>query len=177
MLDKINSLIGSEYKMHPKSQLVDYYKLFFQGTFGPGHIIKNLSSAKEFLLNELKNASTFEAEESQNISFINKFYRVNINVINKGLLTFEDFFTAFINSAELANEPTYEKWIEYWNLIEKQISKTDLPMTNLDVQSAALWKLIKMKQNLSHSDIYRKEYDPHYRLIQVEIYDKIKLQP
>ena len=32
-IDKITELIKSEFELHPKAQLRDYYKLFFQGTF------------------------------------------------------------------------------------------------------------------------------------------------
>ena len=70
--DKIRKLIKSEFELHPKAQLKDYYKLFFQGTFGPGHIISSRSSARKFLQNELEETSIFEERDYQNIPKKNK---------------------------------------------------------------------------------------------------------
>jgi len=64
--EKINGLIKSEFELHPKAQLIDYYKLFFQGTFGPGHIISNKESAIKFLKNELDESPVFEEKVCNN---------------------------------------------------------------------------------------------------------------
>ena len=171
---KITELIISEFKLHPKAQLVDYYKLFFQGTFGPEHIILNKSSAREFLQNELEESSIFEKKDYQNISFINEFYRLNLNVINKGIISFDDFLDAFIKSVELINEMSYEEWIEEWNNIEKQIFMMKIPIENIKQQSSELQEIIKNEQLVSHSNIYRANYSPHYRLINAEQFKRIK---
>ncbi|RLC55250.1 MAG: hypothetical protein DRH89_08040 [Candidatus Cloacimonadota bacterium] len=173
-VDRIAELIKSEFELHPKVQLIDYYKLFFQGTFGPEHIISNKSSARKFLQNELEEYSIFEEIEYQNISYINKFYRVNINVINKGMITFDDFMDAFLKSAKIEKKISYEEWLIDWKNIEQQILLMKIPIENIEKQSAELWKIIEDKQLVSHSNIYRKTYSPHYRLINAEQFKIIK---
>ncbi len=170
--DKIKKLIGSEFELHPEAQLVDYYKLFFQGTFGPGHIIPNRTSAKKFLKNELDVSSIFEEQDFQDISYFNNFYRVNLNIINKGIITFDDFLNAFLKSAKIENEISYKKWLIHWENIEHQILVMKLPIENVDAQSAELQKIIKNQQLVSHSDIYRTNYSPHYRLINLKQFQR-----
>ena len=173
-VDRIEELINSEFKLHPKAQLIDYYKLFFQGTFGPGHIISSKSSARKFLQNELRESSIFEEIDYQNISYINKFYRVNLNVINKGKISFDDFLDAFLQSTELKNEISFEEWIEEWKNIEKQIFMMKIPIENIKQQSSELLEIIKNEQLVSHSNIYRANYSPHYRLMNTKQFQRIQ---
>ncbi|MDA3814520.1 MAG: hypothetical protein PF570_09760 [Candidatus Cloacimonetes bacterium] len=173
-VDRITKLTISEFKLHPKSQLIDYYKLFFQGTFGPEHIISSKSSTREFLRNELEGSSIFEEKDYQNISYINEFYRVNLNVINIGMISFNDFLDAFLKSVEVKNELSHNEWLEQWENIEKQIFMMKIPIENIEQQSIELWKIIKSKQLVSHSNIYRTAYSPHYRLINAKQFRRIK---
>ena len=172
--DTIKKLIKSEFELHPKAQLKDYYKLFFQGTFGPGHIISNKTSARKFLKNELEESSIFEVIDYQNISYINKIYRVNLNIINKGIITFDDFLSAFLKSANIENEISYKKWLIHWKNIEHQIFMMKLPIENIEKQSAELQEIIRKKQLVSHSDIYHTNYSPHYRLISSEQFQRFE---
>ena len=173
-VDRTTDLITSELELHPKAQLIDYYKLFFQGTFGPGHIISNESSARKFLQNELEESSIFEEIDYQNISYINKFYRVNLNIINKRKISFDDFLDAFLQSTELKNEISYKEWLEEWENIEKQILLMKIPIENIKQQSSELQEIIKNEQLVSHSNIYRANYSPHYRLMNTKQFQRIQ---
>jgi len=164
-VDKIIKLIKSEFELHPKTQLIDYYKLFFQGTFGPEHIISNKKSARQFLKDELKESSVFEKTDFQDISYINDFYRVNINVINKGLITFEDYLDAFLKSAKLENTINFKDWLISWKYIEQQVLSMDINFYNIKEQLAELQKVLNNRNLVRHSEIYRKTYSPHYRLV------------
>ena len=163
--EEIIKLINSEFALHPRAQLIDYYKFFFQGTFGPEHIIIDKISAIEYLKNELDESSTFEDKDYQNINYINNFYRVNLNVINKVMISFDDFVDAFLKSADIRNKIDYESWLKEWKNIEKQIMMMDIPIENVQKQSAELWKVIIDNKLVSHSEIYRNTYSPHYRLM------------
>jgi len=171
--DQINKLIKSEFSLHPKAQLIDYYKLFFQGTFGAGHFIKDRSSATEFLRTELETSNAFEKMEYQDVSYVNNIYRVNINLINEGLISFDDFLDAFLKSAEVENTISENEWIDSWRSIEQQILKSNIPIENFELQSAKLWKIILSTQNVSHSKVYHTVYSPHYRLINIKEYERL----
>ena len=40
----IREAVLNELKFHPKATLIDIYKNFFQGAFGPAHMITNINS-------------------------------------------------------------------------------------------------------------------------------------
>ena len=173
-VDRTTELIKSEFELYPKAQLQDYYKLFFQGTFGPGHIISSKSSARKFLQNELEETSICEKRDYQNISYINEFYRVNLNVINKRRISFDDFLDAFLQSTDFKNEISYKEWVEEWENIEKQIILMKIPIENIEQQSSELLEISKNEQLISHSNIYRAAYSPHYRLINAKQFQRIQ---
>lgn len=173
--DKVIGLINSEFKLHPKAQLIDYYKLFFQGTFGPEHIISSKSAASKFLQNELDETSVFEKNNFQDISFINEMYRVNLSVIKKGIVSINDFFEAFIKSLDLKNKISFKEWLDNWKIIEQQIFSMKISIDNRIQQSAELCEIIKTKQLISHSKTYRIKYTPHYRLMNKEEFKRIGL--
>ena len=99
---------------------------------------------------------------------------MNLNVINKNKITFDDFLDAFLKSADVENEISYKEWLEEWENIEQQIIMMKIPIENIEEQSAELWKTITNEQLISHSNIYRSAYSPHYRLINAKQFQRIK---
>jgi len=170
----MKELIISEFNLHPKAQLQDYYKLFFQDAFGPGHIIKDKTSAEKYLRTELEGSSIFEEINYQEIGYINESYRVNINVINKGIISFDDFLDAFIKSADMENKITDAEWLAIWEEIQKQIFLMKIPINDRRQQIDSLLELIKNKQLVSHSNVYRVAYSPHYRILNEKQFQRIK---
>ena len=51
---RIVELASHELDLHPAAQLVDLYKLFYQGTFGPKHIMEDQAVALRFLAEDRK---------------------------------------------------------------------------------------------------------------------------
>jgi len=171
----IKKLISDEFHFHPEAELIDYYKLFFQGTFGPEHIIPNPESAYNYLKIEIENNTIFEKEFYQNISYLNYFYRVNLWIIKDGIVSIDEFFNAFLNSRKLENIISEKEWFEEWNFIQQKIIELNSPLKNLKDQIETLQK--KIKDNnfcFHHSKIYKKKYHPHYRIISQKEFFKFK---
>jgi len=166
--EKIVKLLNKEFDLHPKAQLIDYYKLFFQGTFGPAHIIQDKVEAKTSLKNELVAAEEFDVIDKQNVSYLNNFFRVNINLINTNAVTFDTFFDAFLESTTVKIIISYEDWVDHWKRIKQEILNMNIPINNFNEQSAELDKKINKRLIVSHSNVYRSAYNPHYRLISEE---------
>jgi hypothetical protein len=175
--EKIIFLAKEEEMLHPHSSLIDYYKLFFQGTFGPGHFIQNEIQAKEFLQRELASATSFEDHYYQDVSFINQFYRLNLKAIPDQLVSLEDFFRAFLNSTEIDNIISKDEWMKFWRQIEKILKKSSVKIRDFDEASQILQKAFQEKKILfSHSTIYHHYYNPHYRLISKEEFIKLGVE-
>ena len=174
---KILNLALSEYKLHPQAALIDYYKLFFQGVFGPGHFIKSKEKARNFLQKELASATSFENHLFQDVSFHDRFYRINLAVIKYQLVSFEDFFESFIKSCQAASMLSYDEWLYHWQQIESIIKKSSVKITDFDEASHYLRKLFKQENYLvSHSTIYQKKYNPHYRIFSERQFNKLNIE-
>ncbi len=162
----------------PDAQLKDYYKLAFQALFGPGHFIKDRRTATRFLEQELNNMAPIEDLTLVDLSFhevglsfkdnysqiTGNYCRVSLSVIDKKIISFEDYLDAFIVSANRSfSAYSKEKWIALWSSIDRFIQDT---MKHSPAESSHLMAKIDQNSPISrHSNTYRKKYHPHYRII------------
>ncbi len=160
-------LIDTELKLYPKAQAVDFYKLFYQAVFGPAHILKNKQKAYEFFLKEIEYSA--ENKQIQDISFMqNDFIRVGLGLVNDR----ERFFEIFLKSAEIKNVISFEEWLEIWK--EVKISLKRYNIENLDSDLKQIDKAVTSgKTVFSHSDIYKRLYNPHYRVVSKKLWENL----
>jgi len=159
-----------EFKLHPKATHSDYYKLFFQSYYGPGHSIKNTEIAYKYFLDELRDSTHFDSVLMQDIG--NSFYRVNLKLIKENYISAEDLFSSFINSQK--QEPDFEEWFDFWHRIQKIL--VSIPEIKCKKDSEKLEVILTKNKLISHSKIFKGNYNPHYRIIQkkyfpVELYN------
>jgi hypothetical protein len=169
-LRSVKTLAWREYVLFPKANLIDYYKLFFQGTFGPGHIVTDKKQAYDNLVKELKDFGTSELPFLQDISFINPYCRISLEIIEKKLMELDEFFDLFMESSNYPNTLSPIEWNEAWIDIENILFQI-LPKLK-DT------KLIEMLHDnlygdklpmFRHSEQFRETYHPHYRLIRKDL--------
>ena len=173
---QVINLAKQEEKLHPKASLIDYYKLFFQGTFGPGHFIESEKTARNFLREELASAKSFETHLYQKIDYHTTFYRVNLVVINIKLVGLEDFFNGFLRSSKFKATISRNEWAAEWQQIESILKKSSLKISDFEEASRHLRLLIQQEKYLvSHSQIYHQNYQPHYRLFSEKEFLKLSL--
>jgi hypothetical protein len=172
-LRAVKTLAWREFVLFPKANLIDYYKLFFQGTFGPGHIITDEKAAYDVLLKEIEGCSMTDLPFLQDISFINPYCRVSLEIIDKKLIEPDVFFKLLLDSCKVQNSLSPIEWNEAWQDIEGILFQI-LPKLHEP-------KLVKMiHDNLygdnipifRHSELFRDSYHPHYRLIHKELLPK-----
>ena len=159
---------------YPESTLQDIYKSFFQDRFGPGHLITNTSAAREYLHHELNEMAKTVIPYYEPAGAGENYYRVNLAVIKDGIITENDFFNAFIESAAKVKFPTVEKWAEEWAEILKTVP-TDIENYHAD-KAMIDSVLTEGKYAIHHSRRFNEAYCPHYRLIDKTIFES-KLLP
>lgn len=169
-LRTVKTLAWREFVLFPKATLIDYYKLFFQGTFGPGHIIDDRESAYQALLSEYTGSSRSELPFVQDISFINPYCRISLEVIEKQMLSVEEFTDILMGSCHVLTPITPVEWNEAWQDIQ-EILFVILPK----LHDKKLVTLIHEQSYgdripiFRHSDTFRNSYNPHYRLIRKDL--------
>ena len=136
-------------------QAEDVYKLAYQFYFGPAHFINDKEKAYNFLLNEVKECSSKEIE----ITDLGEYARYSV-INDKEYLN--KLFNAFYESAKTSEKPI-EGFVE---ILETCI---DYLKEKEGICGEFLILLKKTEElnypAISHSQIYKENYNPHYRLV------------
>ena len=173
--------IESQLRDYPESRVLDIYKSFCQDNLGPGHLIPNPQSAKNYLMSELE---TFREDldsaryDAPGIMYYpagdkGNYVRVDLSVVLDSLVGEEAFLDAFVRSANEGKRLTEEQWVAKWKRIEKIIRKhfPDIPGANEDIETINSY-LDKGELIIHHSEAFCKAYNPHYRIIARDIFEK-----
>jgi hypothetical protein len=164
--EDVLAIANLEKSYHPAANLLDYYKLFFQANFGQGHFVMNTASAARFLETEMINA-------------IEKPYYPFIQDISNGTHTFRVSLTCIVNRSLspaqylrkfLAGVSKPVDWVA-WRVIWLSLS-TFLQSAFPDIEDEFVsWKCLEAindKTIISHSEVFRLTYHPHYRVMQLQ---------
>lgn len=170
---ELTKAILNEHQAHPQLTLIDYYKYFSQSAFGPGHIIKDIDSARAYLEKELEESTAFDPIEIQACDYFLPFYRVNLSLLKEEKLGIDEYFTAFIKSAHEIEPIKQMHFLARWENIVNAIKKLYIMNIEGDEQLPSfaqdLFFLQEMHQQgqyiCHHSNQFKRAYNPHYRLI------------
>lgn len=151
----MNKYLKEHLSKYPKMQIEDKIKLIMQGYLGNGHLINDYKK----VLNRITNEYESLKNNSINYDLIEKisdnYSRVYLKPYFEKYHSFDLLIEKFIESSKEKKETILfleelEKLKEFLNNEEKEF----------------LEKYIKEGNYLiSHSDIYRTEYHPHYLVI------------
>jgi hypothetical protein len=178
MEERIEKLIREEHELHPVAELIDFYKLFFQASCGPGHLVENRDRASRFLHEELQETLDNHEPLVQDISLgENDYCRVDLKVIQNGLITEKEFFFAFIKSVPNKIEPA--EFPELWPTIESKIKELNIFGPAFIMERKILSAVLGTRKvnHPRHSERFRREYNPHYRLIRKQFIKLSDIKP
>ncbi len=180
MVEESNLLVFAkqQLKNFPLSTLVDLYKSLFQDEFGPGHLLENEEASFSYLEKELKNMRSYNRYEFENCGLGNNFCRVPLDLILDQKIDTKTYFSLFLEGSKSFKEPPLVKWQSKWQTINNTFKLIKDQIANFTADSDyILDSLSKGIYALSHSEQYRNEYEPHYRIFtlekQKELYDLI----
>lgn len=160
---------------YPKSRLTDLYKNFFQDKFGPGHLLKDTAAAGRYLREELTQVrGKSQVQMAEKTGWEGRFLRVDLSIIKLKMVSYSDFFAAFVSSISDAPQPDIESWRDEWKEIEKIIHTLYPRMLYFEDDSKAIDKLLSNGEYVvHHSETYIKYHNPHYRLIDASIFEEL----
>ena len=167
--EAVKAAVAAQLETFPESRLQDLYKSFFQDRFGPGHIIRDRQSARDYILSELATADTLMGPRTVSCGWQGNYMRVNLSVIADGLMTAEKLTDALMASAKEVSDEDIYRWRDEWAEIEAIIEKTYPDIPDLQEDKARIDELLNTGQYaLHHSAQYNAAYHPHYRIIAKE---------
>lgn len=136
----------------------DLYKLLFQASFGPAHIIKDYNSALKYLQEELSLSLTNNLSYEDIGNGYVRLYLNNFNVNDaKWILklmmeSFDEnrnvnfFIKAYELTCEVLNLEKNDEYLQSFKAFISKMIKLDFPPVH-------------------HSELYRNKYNPHYRVV------------
>ena len=156
-------------KKYPKMNITDAVKLLYQREFGGGHLIKDREACIEYLKNEFVSAKEND-ELIENIG--NDMCRLYLGAAKRKNIDYLKIADAFISSAnEIKGDVSnFEKTLV--NLLMK-CKKGNLPFAFDELSKYIIDYKERGYPPVSHSEIYRENYAPSYRVMQKKYADKI----
>jgi len=173
--NEIMLAVRNQLKIYPESTLQDIYKSFFQDEFGPGHLVENVSYAREYFDLELEEMASHGRHNADPCGTGKNFYRVPLDLVKDGKIPSEDYFNAFLESASSFTTPDVLAWKNQWTEIVSIIEKMDVDIPNFKEDKEALYRWLEQGETMvHHSQAYHDKYDPHYRIMGRKQWERLK---
>lgn len=170
---EIRKAVIEQMRAYPKSTLRDLYKNFFQDRFGPGHMISDTTVAGAYLREELATATRLDGQCYEPTGYEGNFYRVNLSLVKDGIVPYGVYFDAFVRSVNGVHPISVEAWKEEWRTIGSVISGMDLHLDGYEQDRQEIDSLLEQgKYVMHHSRTFIDTYDPHYRIMEKEIFNE-----
>ena len=160
---------------YPESTLQDIYKSFYQDHFGPGHMIADTTSARQYLMYELSEMTDKSPVYYEPTGSEGRFVRVYLSAVADSLITTDQLLVAFVRSANMVQQTVID-WATEWSQIEEAIMKNDIKVNGFEADTALLREASRNQQAIHHSRAYNAAYHPHYRIVERSIFEN-ELKP
>ena len=162
---------------YPHSTLQDIYKSFFQDNFGPGHAVPDSAQAAAWLGSELAKVERLDVPLYEPTGNEGNYYRVSLAAIASGKVPFNTFVSSFLRSVRPVQPCEADAWALEWEQIESVIDAMELDLPNYDADVMAIKEMLSTGHYaVHHSRLYNEHYEPHYRIIAKDIFEK-EIQP
>ena len=121
----------------------------------------------------MKSSASFEGEDYEPTGYEERFQRVNLGVIADGRVPYDTYLSAFVRSVNGIEPITIEQWREEWAVIDEVIASMQLNLPNYEADRSEIWALIEGGEYvMHHSELFEQHYEPHYRIIETNIFQR-----
>ena len=92
-------------------------------------------------------------------------------MIADGRVPYDKYLSAFVRSVNGINSITIDEWHKEWAVIDEVIASMQLDLPGYEADRAEIWALIEGGEYvMHHSELFEQHYEPHYRIIESEIF-------
>ncbi len=155
----MNKYLTYHINKYPKMQIEDKIKLLMQGFLGPGHLVNDYQMVLNRVESELNQISISSTDIYEEIS--DTFVRVYLKPYYEKHHSFDELIKAFILSSK--EEKDFDGFFKELENLRKTLNEDELNFLNIYLENK--------KYLISHSDIYRNLYNPHYLVISKKYID------
>lgn len=158
---------------YPHTTLQDIYKSFFQDNFGPGHAVPDSAQAAARLRGELAKVERLDVPLYEPTGYNGNYYRVSLAAVASGKLQQDALLSAFLRSVRAVQPSEVEAWVQEWAQIQSVIATMELLLPGYDADAKSIKEMLATGHYaVHHSRLYNEHYEPHYRIIAKDIFEK-----
>ena len=161
MIEKTREFLINQIQKYPYMEIQDLLKFLYQSAFGCEHLVSSMEGAIFSVKQEIGANPSFKSMELESLD--GAYCRVPLSLINEGLSA-ETLGKLFFFSAKKEADGK-EALVNKLNILEQLIMEKKLPFSiETFKKEKKNWEENGYKA-IHHSDRYRENYHPSYRLI------------
>jgi hypothetical protein len=166
--ENVTALIQAHVERYPELDETDVYKLLHQAVFGPGHAVKNLKAAREWLERESEILKPRSGEPLvENVHPQGAVVRLHLRPYLAVRGSLSRLLDAFIQSSKavVGNPATMAEW---WRVFERTVDEGGALANRFDARNIALLGRTRERENwpaMQHSPRFDRTYHPAYRVL------------
>jgi len=160
---RLREILTLHSRMYPRMEAADYIKLIYQNEFGPGHLKEE--DAERYLREECATITAKDGSVPPQVEPIgNGLCRLyfGAELVSSGLL---EVVARLVSTTAAARHGTQEAFENKLEVLKELSEGGVLPLPIGDLNAAITEYRAAGAPVPRHSDAYRSEYRPHYRVI------------
>ena len=154
---------------YPQATLQDIYKTCYQDFFGAEHLMNDTAAARQYIhyeLEQCKGTDMSAMPKREPTGFRHRFTRVSFACLVDSDLTEEQLVMMFIGAAGKDNAFS-DDWASEWKNIERIALNVNPDWADTELQSE-LTEAAEKHCAVRHSEAFRDNYNPHYRIVRAD---------
>lgn len=149
----------------PMAELQDVYKSCYQDHFGAEHLMTDSASVARYIDYELASMDTTLIPDYEPCGYLHRHERVSLQLVRRGELGRDELLADFLGASVPHTKADSIEWIRVWSKVER-VAVDLFPEWRDSTTIARLRHCAEHAYPVHHSDVYRRNYKPHYRIIQ-----------
>lgn len=156
---------------YPQMELVDLYKLLYQATCGPAHLVSDSVEVYQEIRAELEGLVAAPEPLTENIDAHGAYMRINLKSFKYYGGDPRQLARIVCNSAKLDSN-AHQKLQQRWQLVGQLIRDGLLPFTVAAYEELTDTLQAANFPAVHHSPTYRRMYQPAYRVVARSVWEK-----
>ena len=160
--EKTRKSLTEHFNRYPHLQIQDIFKFIYQSSFGCEHMVSSLEMSTNLIREEFKNITLSDEVLIEHLD--GAYSRVHLAYLNQGL-SVETLGKLFFESSKADNKTNLEDKL---NVAKELIHENKLPFSINEFDECAKEWQANGYPPIHHSDVFKKKYNPSYRVISNE---------
>lgn len=166
----MNNYLVEQFHLHPSMQMQDVIKMCFQATYEVEHLLANLEGARDYFDTEYSQTEAADIPLYERIS--DDLCRVNMAAWKYYERPKEELFDLFVKTAD-NRQGSDESFLCLLNEAVETVGKIKVSFSAEEMRAYVNAYLEQGIRAVHHSDEYRENEKPAYRLVSYSLIKKV----